>query len=82
MGGKTGNPASPGLIFVPCNSTTADPRVGRFRRTCAGGRLPERAESLGIDEILDGGLRDWLTGFIPLVRELGNAIHSSYLEVT
>ena len=35
----------------------------------------------GINEILAGGLHAWLTEFIPRVRELGNAIHDSYLEV-
>jgi len=43
--------------------------------------LPEQVENPGIDEILNGGLQPWLTEFIPLVRELGIASHSSYMEV-
>ena len=31
-------------------------------------------------EILDEGLHAWLTEFIPLVRQLGDAIHCFYLE--
>uniref|UniRef100_UPI0039B44DD3 alpha-E domain-containing protein n=1 Tax=Vibrio vulnificus TaxID=672 RepID=UPI0039B44DD3 len=46
-----------------------------------GAEMDARLRYTGINEILDGGLHAWLTEFIPLVRELGNAIHSSYLEV-
>lgn len=40
-----------------------------------------RLRYTGIDEILDAGLHPWLSDYIPLVRQLGNAIHSAYLEV-
>ncbi|MDD1014881.1 alpha-E domain-containing protein [Pseudomonas rubra] len=39
-----------------------------------------RLRYTSIDEILAEGLHPWLTHYIPLVRELGNAIHSAYLE--
>ncbi len=42
--------------------------------------LDARLRYTGIGEILDEGLHEWLNEFIPLVRQLGNAIHSSYLE--
>ncbi|MGY4493125.1 alpha-E domain-containing protein [Pseudomonas sp. TE3610] len=42
--------------------------------------LDARLRYTGISEILDEGLHTWLTDFIPLVAQLGNAIHSSYLE--
>ena len=42
--------------------------------------LDARLRYTGIGEILDEGLHAWLTDFIPLVAQLGNAIHSSYLE--
>ncbi|NBF01263.1 hypothetical protein GV819_03060 [Pseudomonas sp. Fl5BN2] len=42
--------------------------------------IDARLRYTGIDEILDEGLHAWLTDFIPLVRQLGNAIHRSYLE--
>ncbi|QKZ06137.1 MULTISPECIES: alpha-E domain-containing protein [Pseudomonas] len=42
--------------------------------------LDARLRYTGIGEILDEGLHAWLTEFIPKVAELGNAIHSSYLE--
>ncbi|WP_416423092.1 alpha-E domain-containing protein [Pseudomonas sp. App30] len=42
--------------------------------------LDARLRYTGIGEILDEGLHAWLTEFIPLVAQLGNAIHSSYLE--
>jgi uncharacterized alpha-E superfamily protein len=42
--------------------------------------MDARLRYTGITEILDEGLHAWLTEFIPLVRQLGNAIHSSYLE--
>jgi len=42
--------------------------------------IDARLRYTGINEILDEGLHAWLTEFIPLVRQLGNAIHSSYLE--
>ena len=40
-----------------------------------------RLRYTGIDEVLSQGLHPWLNDYIPLVRELGNAIHSAYLEV-
>ncbi|MDD0975375.1 alpha-E domain-containing protein [Pseudomonas fontis] len=40
-----------------------------------------RLRYTGIDEILAAGLHPWLNDYIPLVRELGNAIHHAYLEV-
>ena len=42
--------------------------------------LDARLRYTGIGEILDEGLHEWLNEQIPLVRQLGNAIHSSYLE--
>ena len=33
----------------------------------------------GIDEVLEQGLHTWITDYILLVRQLANAIHSSYL---
>ena len=42
--------------------------------------MDARLRHTGIDEILGEGLHEWLNEYIPLVRELGNAIHSSYLE--
>ena len=42
--------------------------------------IDARLRYTGINEILEEGLHAWLTEFIPLVRQLGNAIHSSYLE--
>jgi len=42
--------------------------------------LDARLRYTGIGEILDEGLHDWLNECIPLLRQLGNAIHSSYLE--
>jgi uncharacterized alpha-E superfamily protein len=42
--------------------------------------IDARLRYTGIGEILDEGLHEWLNEFIPLVRQLGNAIHSSYLE--
>ncbi len=57
--------------------------------SCTNGQLAQRLaveivarlRYIGINEILDGGLHAWLTEFIPLVRELSHAVHSSYLEV-
>jgi uncharacterized alpha-E superfamily protein len=43
--------------------------------------LEARLRYTRIDEVLDEGLHAWLTDFILLVRKLGHAIHSSYLEV-
>ncbi|MDU9390873.1 alpha-E domain-containing protein [Pseudomonas japonica] len=40
-----------------------------------------RLRYTGIDEVLAHGLHPWLNQYIPLVRELGNAIHSAYLEL-
>jgi len=42
--------------------------------------MDARLRFTAIDEILEEGLHAWLTDFIPLVRELGDAIYSSYLE--
>ena len=42
--------------------------------------LDARLRYTGIGEILEEGLHEWLNEQIPLVRQLGNAIHSSYLE--
>lgn len=42
--------------------------------------LEARVRYTGIDEVLDAGLHDWITDHIGLVRQLANAIHSSYLE--
>ncbi|MBO3275616.1 alpha-E domain-containing protein [Pseudomonas schmalbachii] len=42
--------------------------------------LEARVRYTGIDEVLDVGLHDWITDHIGLVRQLANAIHSSYLE--
>ena len=43
--------------------------------------LEARLRYTSINEVLDEGLHAWLTDFILLVRQLGQAIHSSYLEV-
>ncbi|MDH1262915.1 alpha-E domain-containing protein [Pseudomonas sp. GD03944] len=43
--------------------------------------LEARLRYTSIDEVLDAGLHAWLTDFILLVRQLGQAIQSSYLEV-
>ncbi|MDO9623333.1 MAG: alpha-E domain-containing protein [Pseudomonas sp.] len=43
--------------------------------------LEARLRYTSIDEVLDEGLHAWLTDLILLVRDLGQAIHSSYLEV-
>lgn len=43
--------------------------------------LDARLRYTSIDEVLDEGLHVWLTDFILLVRQLGSAIHTSYLEV-
>lgn len=53
---------------------------GRLAQRLAA-EMDARLRYTGINEILDGGLHAWLTEFIPLVRELGDAIHSSYLEI-
>jgi uncharacterized alpha-E superfamily protein len=42
--------------------------------------LDARLRYTSIDEILGEGLHEWLNEFIPLVAQLGNAIHTSYLE--
>ena len=42
--------------------------------------LDARLRYTGIDEILEEGLHEWLNEFIPLLAQLGNAIHTSYLE--
>lgn len=43
--------------------------------------LDARLRYTSIDEVLGEGLHVWLTDFILLVRQLGSAIHTSYLEV-
>lgn len=43
--------------------------------------LDARLRYTSIEEVLDEGLHVWLTDFILLVRQLGSAIHTSYLEV-
>jgi len=43
-------------------------------------QLDARLRYTGIDEILGEGLHEWLNEFIPLVAQLGDAIHTSYLE--
>ncbi|WP_417662375.1 alpha-E domain-containing protein [Pseudomonas sp.] len=43
--------------------------------------LEARLRYTTIDEVLDEGLHTWLNDLILLIRELGQAIHSSYLEV-
>ncbi|MDP3814647.1 alpha-E domain-containing protein [Pseudomonas sp.] len=43
--------------------------------------LEARLRYTSIGEVLDEGLHAWLTDFILLVRQLGQAIHTSYLEV-
>jgi uncharacterized alpha-E superfamily protein len=42
--------------------------------------LDARLRYTGIDEILEEGLHEWLNESIPLMAQLGNEIHSSYLE--
>ncbi len=42
--------------------------------------LEARVRYTGIDEVLEQGLHTWITDYILLVRQLANAIHSSYLE--
>ena len=43
--------------------------------------LEARLRYTSINEVLDEGLHAWLTDFILLVRQLGQAIQTSYLEV-
>jgi len=43
--------------------------------------LEARLRYTSIEEVLDEGLHAWLTDFILLVRQLGQAIQTSYLEV-
>ncbi|MBD1550605.1 alpha-E domain-containing protein [Pseudomonas typographi] len=43
--------------------------------------MDARLRYTGIDEILEAGLHEWLNAFIASIRELGAAIHTSYLEV-
>ncbi|NQD95448.1 alpha-E domain-containing protein [Pseudomonas sp. CrR25] len=43
--------------------------------------LEARLRYTGINEVLEEGLHAWLTDFIQQVRELGQAIQASYLEV-
>lgn len=42
--------------------------------------LHARLRYTGIDEILGAGLHSWLNDFIPQLAQLGDVIHSSYLE--
>ncbi|MGI4836067.1 MAG: alpha-E domain-containing protein [Janthinobacterium lividum] len=42
--------------------------------------LDARLRYTGISEILEEGLHEWLNESIPLMAQLGNEIHSSYLE--
>ena len=42
--------------------------------------LEARLRFTSIDEVLDEGLQAWIHDYILLVRQLGNAIHSAYLE--
>ena len=42
--------------------------------------LDARLRYTGINEILEEGLHEWLNETIPLMAQLGNEIHSSYLE--
>ncbi|MNZ77928.1 hypothetical protein D3C78_964840 [compost metagenome] len=42
--------------------------------------LDARLRFTGIEEVLDEGLQAWIHDYILLVRQLGNAIHSAYLE--
>ena len=43
--------------------------------------LEARLRYTSIDEVLGEGLHAWLTDLIQQVRQLGQAIHGSYLEV-
>ena len=52
---------------------------GRPARRLAA-ELEARVRYTGIDEVLEQGLHTWITDYILLVRQLANAIHSSYLE--
>ncbi len=45
-----------------------------------GAELDARLRYTGINEILEEGLHEWLNESIPLMAQLGNEIHSSYLE--
>ncbi len=42
--------------------------------------MDARLRYTSIDEILDEGLHEWLNEFIPMLAQLGDAIHISYLE--
>ncbi len=42
--------------------------------------MDARLRYTSIDEILDEGLHEWLNEFIPMLAQLGDAIHTSYLE--
>ncbi len=42
--------------------------------------LDARIRYTVVDEVFEQGLHDWVTGAIDQVRDLGNAIHSAYLE--
>jgi uncharacterized alpha-E superfamily protein len=43
--------------------------------------LEARLRYTGIEEVLQPGLHEWISAFIPLIGELGDAIHTAYLEV-
>ena len=42
--------------------------------------MDARLRYTSIDEILSEGLHEWLNEFIPMLAQLGDAIHTSYLE--
>ncbi len=64
--------------------TERDPFRPARRQRPAGAapaaELEARVRYTGIDEVLEQGLHTWITDYILLVRQLANAIHSSYLE--
>ena len=53
----------------------------RMEQRQVAAELDARLRYSSIGEVLDEGLHAWLTDFILLVRQLGNTIHTSYLEV-
>ena len=42
--------------------------------------LEARLRFTGIEEVLEEGLQAWIHDYILLVRQLGSAVHSAYLE--
>ena len=60
--------------------TGAATGLGRAIAQRLAAEMDARLRFTAIDEILEEGLHAWLTDFIPLVRQLGDAIYSSYLE--